>query len=584
MSYFFNGREWITPATMSAVNDSAMAPQNANVGNVACFIGQSTGGEPGVVLSFGSPQEAQATLVSGELLTAAMKAFSASDETGGPATVDVIRVNPATQSLLTLNDTNGVAAVNIKSADWGARTAQIKLTVGAASGGAGYAATVAMGSASYSVDNLTAAPLEVGYSGAQSAASMSITPTTLTLTQGALSPVVISLATYPTVGQLADYINTVSGFEANVNGGAINAPTLGGLDTVSNVSLPLPAAGVVTFVNATANLNQLMAWFNSVAPLSQPLITAAYATGYSGKPVAPIAFTYLAGGSDGVTTNTQWDAAFGVLQTADVQWITPISSNPAVWAMADAHVQYMSNVGGMERRAIVGTALGTTDAQAIGYAFNLNSNRTSLVHLGYYDYDLSGQLNGLQLYSPYLTAAAIAGAFSGVSPGTPMTNKAMSFSGLERYLNTPTDTDPLLQGGVIPLAKQKTGYMVIQSISTWLVNGNYDKVEQSVGWALDYTCRTCREVLDPLRGSKITPITLGRAVTLTETNLKALAVPDPQGPGVLAGDAANPPYQNITAQAVGTVIAVSFQCSPVLPANYVSVTVFAVPYTGTASA
>jgi hypothetical protein len=73
-------------------------------------------------------------------------------------------------------------------------------------------------------------------------------------------------------------------------------------------------------------------------------------------------------------------------------------------------------------------------------------------------------------------------------------------------------------------------------------------------------------------------------VTLTTSMLKQLAVPDPQGPGVLAGDAANPPYQNVQAQAIGPVIAVSFQCSPVLPANYISVTVYAVPFSGTASA
>jgi hypothetical protein len=38
------------------------------------------------------------------------------------------------------------------------------------------------------------------------------------------------------------------------------------------------------------------------------------------------------------------------------------------------------------------------------------------------------------------------------------------------------------------------------------------------------------------------------------------------------------------AQLIGDVLAVQFQCSPVIPVNYIPVTVFAVPYTGTASA
>lgn len=578
MSYFFNGREWVTPTTMSAVNDDALANTNLSVGNVTALLGESTGGQPGVLLSFGSPAEAQATLISGELLTAAMKAFSPSDETGGPASVDVIRVNPATQSTLVLKDTNGVASINVASADWGQRTAQLKLTVVPGSI-QGLGATVVLGSASYTVDNLYANPFEIQYEGAAASGQMSITPTQMVLQAPAGTIVAtIPFATYPTVGQLVDFINTIPGFAADVNGGAINAPSLNGLDTVTAQDVKTAQYSV------TAILNQVMSWMNSVAPLSQPLITATYAEGYTGLLPVAIPFTYLAGGSDGVTTATQYDAALTTLQQDDVQWVTPISSNPTVWAMVDAHVQYMSTIGMMERRAICGTALGTTDAAAIAFAFNLNSNRTSLVHLGYYDADLTGVLSGLQLYSPYLTAAAIAGAFSGVAPGTAMTNKAMSFQGLERYLNNPTDTDPLLKGGVIPLVKATTGYMVVQSISTWLVNQNYDKVEQSVGSALDYTCRSVRVVLDPLRGGNVTPISLGRAVTLTTSVLKQLAVPAPQGPGILVGNAASPPYLNVTAFGVGTVIAVSFQCSPGLPANYVSVTVYAVPFSGTASA
>lgn len=577
MSYFFNGREWITPATMSSVNDDALADTNLSVGNVTAFLGLSTGGQPGVVLSFGSPAQAQAVLKSGELLTAVMKAFSASDETGGPASVDVIRVNPALPSTLTLLDSAAAPLIIVQSADWGQYTTQEKMLVGAGSI-QGLSASVALGTQSYSVDNLYANPFDIQYVGALAASTMSITPTTIALTAGGNPVATIQLSQYPTVGQLVDYINTLTGFEANVNGGAINAPSLNGLDTVSNVDIKTAQ------VLVTATLNELMNWLNSLNGYSQPLLKASYAPGYSGLAPAHIGFTYLAGGSDGVTTAANYDSALTVLQNSDVQWVTPISSNPAVWAMVDAHVQYMSTVGGMERRSICGTALNTTDAAAIAFAFNLNSNRTSLVHLGYYGYDLTGVQSGLQLYAPYITAAAIAGAFSGVSPGTAMTNKAMSFQGLERYLNNPTDTDPLLKGGVIPLVKSSTGYMVVQSISTWLVNKNYDKVEQSVGWALDYTCRSCRAALDPLRGAKITPISLGRAVTLTTTTLKALAVPDPQGPGVLAGDATNPPYKNVTAQGVGTAIAVSFQCSPVLPANYISVTVYAVPFTGTASA
>jgi len=232
----------------------------------------------------------------------------------------------------------------------------------------------------------------------------------------------------------------------------------------------------------------------------------------------------------------------------------------------------------------VRSALGTTDAQALTEALSLNSNRTSIVHIGYYDYDWTNQVTGLQLYSPYMAAAVAAAAFSGVSPGTPLTNKALTFSGVERRLTNPTETDPLIQGGVFCIESTSKGYYVVQSISTWLVDSKYDKVEQSVGWALDFVCQNVRNALDPLRGQKMTPQLLRRAVDITESQLRALAVQEPQGPGVITGDAASPAYTGITASAAGDVLSVQFQCSPVLPANYVAVTVYAVPYSGTATA
>ena len=83
---------------------------------------------------------------------------------------------------------------------------------------------------------------------------------------------------------------------------------------------------------------------------------------------------------------------------------------------------------------------------------------------------------------------------------------------------------------------------------------------------------------------KGTPITLGRAVSLTETALRALAVPDPLGPGVIAGDENSPAYKNITATLVGDVIAVKWQASPVVPVNFVESVAYIQPYSGSASA
>lgn len=571
MSVFFNGRLITSPATVSKVDDSALANRNLSVGNVVALIGRSAGGAPNTALSFGSPSEAMAALIDGELLEAVKRAFDPSAQTGGPTTVVAVRVNPATRAALALLDSAPATVINLVSTDYGIYTNQIKVKIEAGTT-SGKKLTTQFGNNYFSDDNVARRAFQIRYSGAQASARMSITNSTVTL-EAPNSTVVatIDLNTYDSVQELVDRINVVSGFSASVLDGNGNTSALNGLDTVSNQDVR-----TADYV-ARADLQAIVDWFNST---SEGFITATRAAGAGTLP-ANLAFTYLAGGSDGTVTNSEWSNAFTTLQTADVQWVVPITSDASIHAMADAHCAFMSNVGRMERRAIVGTTTGTTDSAAITAAKALNSDRTSLVHLGFYDYNAAGVL---ALFPPYLLAAMIAGAFSGVNPGTPLTNKTLKVRGLERNLRNPTDTDVLINGGVLAVESTAGGYKVVKSISTWLTNKNHNRVEVSTGVAADFTSRNVREALDVLRGEKNSPILLSRAFSITEGVLTELARAEPQGPGVLVGDAENPPFKNIRASADGDVVRVEFQCSPVIPANYILVSIFAVPYSGTVTA
>lgn len=571
MSVFFNGRLLISPTTASVVDDSALANKNLTVGNVLALVGRSTGGKPNTALRFGSPSEARASLRSGELLDAVLKAFDPSAQTGSPATIVAVRVNPATQSSLNLVDATPVTVVALTSTDYGLYTNQIKVKVEAAST-AGKKLTVQLGNDYYTQDNVARNAFMIRYSGAQASARMSITGTTVTL-EAPNSTVVatIDLATFPTIQQLVDRINVVTGFAASVQDGNGTKPSLQGLDFVSNQDVR-----TADYV-AVAHLQAIVDWFNGVG---EGFVNATRPANVGALP-ANIAFTYLASGSDGTVTNTEWQNAYTTLQTEDVQWVVPVSSDLAIHAMNDTHCTFMSNVMRMERRGIVGTASGTTDSAAITAAKALNSDRTSLVHLGFYDYDANGVLT---LYPPYITAAAAAGGFAGVNPGTPLTNKAFKFRGLERNLRNPTDTDLLIEGGVMCFENTPTGYKCVKSITTWLINDNYNRVEVSVGVAVDFVTRSWRQALDVLRGEKANQITLSRAVSITETTFRELARQEPQGPGVLAGNEDSPPYKNIRFTIEGDVLRGEAQVSPVLPTNFILLSVFAVPFSGSATA
>lgn len=570
MAVFFGGQLLVTPVTASAVNDDAMQNQNLTVGNALAIVGKSTGGKPKTALAFGSPEQAKKTLRSGELLNAVMAAFDPSDDTGAPSTVYAVRVNPALQSSLALKDGAAATVITLTSANYGLDDNQIKVKVEAGSL-SGKALSVAYGSDYLHGDNIGRAAFSVQYTGAEATATMTIAADKLTLTAGATTPVDVAFADFKTVSAIVDKINSMTGYSAQVLDRSDNKATLNGLDFITSQNIK------TAVYTARADLQAIVEWFNANA---FTYVTAARASNVGTLP-ANVAYTFLSGGSDGNTTTTDWYDALVALQTKDVQWVAATTGDAAIHALIDTHVDYASGTLRRERRAIVGTVAGTTDDQALAAARALNSKRTSLAHIGHYKYDEAG---ALVLRDPYMTAALVAAGFAGSAPGTPMTNKSLKVQGLERDLLNPTDTDPLLLGGVMPIENTDTGYKVVQSITTWLGDDKYNNREQSCGAALDYTVRNTREALDTLRGTKSNPLLLSRAAAITKTTLTELARQEPQGPGVLAGDDASPAFRNISASIEGDVLRVQYECSPVIPNNYILVTVYAKPYSGTATA
>lgn len=568
---FFNGRKYITPVTASAINDDAMQNRNLTVGNAYAALGKATGGKPKTLLSFSSPEHARSILRSGELLDAIIKAFDPSAETPAPGVVYGIRVNPAEQSQLVLVDDDDAPVITLKSVNYGQKDNQIKVKIEEGTD-IGFRVTVQIDSDYYTGDDIARAAFSVEYTGSESTANLTVNATNAVLKAGSSTVATIPLADFPTVGELVDRINVVPDFSAAVLEDSYNSPTVDGLDFVTDGDCKTAALTV------RADLQALVDWLNSGA---QPLVTATRAASVGTLPVY-IPFTYLAGGSEGTTANGDWQDGLTVAQTIREQvWISPITSTAAIHAMVSSHVSFCTNVLRRERRAICGMAAGSTDVDAIAAAKALNNDRVSLAHIGYYDYDLNGKL---KLFPAYFTASLAAAMFGGVNPGEPLTNKTIKVQGLERELMNPTDTDPLIEAGVFCVENTEEGYKIVKSISTWLGNDKYNRVEQSTGAALDFTVRNVRQAVDVLRGKKGDPLLLSRSVSITESVLRELARPEPQGPGVLAGDANSPAYRNIRATFEGDVTRIEFECSPVIPNNYILVTVYAVPYSGSAAA
>ncbi|MBT3198038.1 MAG: hypothetical protein HN344_09955, partial [Gammaproteobacteria bacterium] len=435
------GRLWTTPASMTVVDDSAMHNNNLSVGNVVALIGHSTGGAPKTPLRFRSAAEARSVLRSGDLLTAVEKALHPSNQSAGPSYVVAMRVDPALQSSAILAGTGNESMIELLSTGYGVWTQQIQVKVeNGSSGETGKKKiTTRFGSTYYTADDVGRNAFSVEYSGSGASPTIDISTTSIELKVAGSSVASIDLNSFDKVSQLVDHISSVSGFVASVLEGSGDLPLVNSFETVSGAD--------AADYTVTANRYEAVRWFNSISEglvdATMLSLNANVITNLSNT--ADDGFVSLTGGVNGSSVATDWNDCFSALQTEDVQWVVPVTADASVHAMADTHCSFMSDVVQNERRAIVGTATGTTDEAAISAALAINSDRTSLVHLGFYDYATDGST---VLREPYILAALLAGMFSGVNPGTALTNKSINVRGLERKLRNPTDTDRLINGGV----------------------------------------------------------------------------------------------------------------------------------------
>ncbi|ECB1886240.1 hypothetical protein EVG80_15455 [Salmonella enterica subsp. enterica serovar Mississippi] len=606
MSVFFNGQLLVTPTTASAVNDDAMLNQNLSVGNAVAFVGLAQGGKPFEILSFGSPDDARNLLIGGELCDAVIGAFAPSVETGSPQTVYAVRVNTIQAPSLTLKAANSLVTLGtIKGLrystedlvtrfkveqnglaqhpgqDQGPNTTPhtlhlIDITASGKTRGVEWSVKgTAINKPSVVIDVLEDDVL-LNFEPSVNTVKVRIDAHSNAHDEQFL---MVSYDAFPTLEALASHLKSLR----NGDGKQVFDITF---ENEGDKDLAVTVLDPGTY---SAKGNHYLAWTgwafqnwfyrklgDYVALELEPATAGSLWEG-----PAPHDWTYLSAPTPPAVTSADWERAISLLSTRDVQWVQAVTDLEGVHAQVAAHVQFCSTTGKRERRAILGTGVGTTDAEAIRRAKALNSPRVSLVHIGHYAYDLAGKL---VLRPAYMTAGLVAAGFAGLNPGTPMTNKSIAVQGLERDLRNPTDTDALILGGVMPIENTETGYKVTQSITTWLGNSKYNLREQSCGVAVDFAIRNVRQALEPLRGAKQSPILLSRAISTTKGALMELSRPEPQGPEVLVGDENHPAWRNVTATVEGDVLRVQFEASPAIPNNYILVTMYAVPYSGSATA
>jgi hypothetical protein len=559
------------PQSIAIIDDSEMEAGN-NVNDVAIgIIGQSTGGQPGVPLTFTTARAARKTLLGGELPQAIERMYNPGVQPGAYRVVAVrldgdtaISGNLALQATLTLKDDGGAAnAVVLTSNDYGTVANDISVLVDdPTTPGAGKDITVFAGGAEIVGVDVGAEAIQVQYTGTATAATVTVTATAVTTacTGVAADNQNILLATYNTLQKVVDVLNATGVYEATVTG--LNP------DAASTTLDKHTASDVLTDpVDLRADLQRAVDWFNSVAG---DFVSAAKQSAATSGLLDNIPRTYLAGGRNPTITNNSWQQAFDVLSGVDCRLVAVVSGSATVHAMAASHCQAMSAPEiKKERRAILGGIAGETAAQAKARALALNDDRAQLVFPGILDDD------GATVLAPYMVACQVAGISAGLRPGFSKTAKYIRAAGVERVLDEGTINN-LEQNGVC-VVKEITGkgFKIVHDQTTWLKDTKFNRREMATGMVVDRVLQAVRDTADARIGEVSGPETrniIAGDIAATLATLTAL--------GLLVGNGGSPPFRNISVRPIGDHVEISFVIQVGVPMNFVGIVIKVTAFNG----
>jgi len=375
---------------------------------------------------------------------------------------------------------------------------------------------------------------------------------TLTLTCSALAT---SHATYTTVQKTVDRINASAAFTANA---LVSNPT-----TFLMTSADYAAA--VSILATGSFYADTFAFIESINDGSQ-YITAARSTGGSLRPANTSAALYLTGGIEGAVTITQWQEAFSLLRKRRVNIIVPLTNDPAVHALLLSHL--VERAGRLRSEANGYVGLGT------GVASETYSNIVSQIqtlqsrHLSFLSQEVkrSDPADGVATwYPPHMLAAIAAGMQAGSAIGEPLTRKKPLAIDIrnDSSWSVEDDVEDLIDRGLMMAENvDEVGVRFIRSITGHLADDNVVFTEMSANEACNKAVYDLRARLELKIGQKGA---IGSAAALKSIASGVL--------GEQIDDGTLVAWRALQVEQVGDVFPISVEIAPVLPINFIPVTV-----------
>ncbi len=538
----------LIPATYSRI-DSIKGQGGLASANNGTIMGQSTGGEPTTLLQFNSVAEAVDTLKGGSLMEAVRLGFNPGNGLT-PQRLYAVRVNPAVQSTIDLDDGSANAMIQVDSKDWGLSQNQINVTVEAGSV-EGKKITIGFKSNTETFDDVIQESIEITHASATGTIINSSGGNSLTLSVG---PLTALFATYTTLADLAVWINDQSGYTATVTAGQEEASTTE-LDSITTESL---VGGYQCESTMFAILNKLNNESNYVEA------SDVHAANDIEIP-ANLSLTYMASGVEGTYDASAWTASLTMLEAEDVQFISTPDSTAAFHAQIKTHVESMSSVTGRkERQFLVGGAWGDSVATATAASAVLNSRWGLYAFNGFVQYDVNGVV---QNYAAAYYAGLLLGQKVAAAINAPLTYKTLNVISLEDKL-TDSELETLIEGGVCTSNLNPTGIPItVRQVNSYQTD-DLKWNEFSMVTEMGFVSRDLRTYLDGLFiGKPGTAVYAGAIRGAVESKLEIYT-----DLGIFTRDSDRIAWWNVQIAISGDTVTVDYDAYVTAPINFIFVT------------
>lgn len=584
-SVLFNGAQIVRAGAATKIDASQFASFTLNGLGTIGLIGEADGGQPRTVQSFFTPQAVKAFYKSGDLVEAAAMAADPSNDNiiqTGAQSIVCYKVNNSAastasyagtfaftslgygvlQNTITVNSVAGTGSSRIVTIstldDFGALMQEVSPELG----GSGY--------------------FTIQYTGAGSAATITITATqlTTTCTGAAGDNLTLSFSDYTTLSALIQAILVNGKYTCTAL--VTNAPSF----DPSNLDA-LAAADIKTALTTIYARNfDLANWINTYSAI----ISCTLTKGQTGPTAVMTAALPLTGGTRGTSANSDWVNAFAAMRNYRVNQIVPLASADAttaqgtftiasIVASAVAHAKLMSSTAGRnECQAWAGVNMTKTNLKTQA---NLQNN-CNLELFGQKSKRARTSDGAIVFFPEWSTAVIAAGMRCGAPLGEPLTWKFANVLGVSEDaswsdLNDDDVKDLILNGVAVLFTVPGKGFKFEKLITTYTQSNNDAYAEETIVqiWKLvAYNLRT--ELADELVGRGGTLDRVSTVPTIVNRVMQPLKDAKAITDSVVNGVRLNA-WRNVTWSLNGDVLTVSLIVTPTPGINYVLTTIVLVP-------